>query len=103
MSRYGVLRLARTAPFARTQPAIVRSPFTNASRSVSSSIGRRNKDDPYHKNSTAATGTSAGPHEGSASRTDNQISFEYPEDEEFPREKPVQGRGGEFHNSKMVI
>ncbi|RMZ91231.1 hypothetical protein DV736_g1525, partial [Chaetothyriales sp. CBS 134916] len=63
-------------------------------RSISTSDKRPNKDDPYHKSSTAATGTSAGPHEGSASRTNNQIIVEYPDQSKFPKEPPVQGRGG---------
>jgi NAD(P)-dependent dehydrogenase (short-subunit alcohol dehydrogenase family) len=51
------------------------------------------ESDPYHDSSTANP-EPAGAHEGSASRTDKQISFEYPDDEKFPREPTVQGRGG---------
>jgi len=107
MYRHSLLQASRqvlakpsTAPAAasnvgRIAAEVPTTPSTRISRAwVSSSIKRPNKDDPYHKASTAATGTSAGAHEGSSSRTDNQISFEYPEDEQFPREPPVQGRGG---------
>ncbi|RMZ80541.1 hypothetical protein DV737_g2951, partial [Chaetothyriales sp. CBS 132003] len=73
-----------------------RSQLLYAVRSVSTSDKRPNKDDPYHKSSTAATGTSAGPHEGSASRTNNQIIVEYPDESEFPKEPPMQGRGVHF-------
>lgn len=54
------------------------------------------KSDPYHKSSTEATGTSAGPHEGSASRTDREIIVEYPEDETVfeEHERPLRGLGG---------
>jgi D-arabinitol 2-dehydrogenase len=52
------------------------------------------KDDPYRSSSTAAEPTDKQAHEGSFSRTDNQVSFEYPDEESFPRSKIVQGRGG---------
>ncbi|KPI41645.1 D-arabinitol 2-dehydrogenase [ribulose-forming] [Cyphellophora attinorum] len=77
----------------RTSPS-----FTTTTRRTLSTAPRLyddSKNDPYHKQSTAATGTSAGPHEGSSSRTDNQISFEYPDDGNLGvREAQVQGRGG---------
>jgi D-arabinitol 2-dehydrogenase len=104
MSRPAAVRLATTIRAA----AAPRRSLTASSRLTASHTGapastrflsttpiRREKDDPYHESSTASTGTSAGPHEGSASRTDNQIVIEYPEDEsEFPSEPAVQGRGG---------
>lgn len=52
------------------------------------------KEDPYHSSSTAAARTEKQAHEGSFSRTDNQVSFEYPDEENFPRSQIVQGRGG---------
>lgn len=101
MARTSVLRFAQTAarpattvPRASALSSRTRFLSTTAARTISSGSIRRDASDPYHKQSTAATGTSAGPHEGSASRTDNQISFEYPEDENMEREKIVQGRGG---------
>lgn len=60
----------------------------------------REKDDPYHDYSSANP-DAAGAHEGSASRTDNQISFPYPDEENFPREPTVQGRGG-FHMQRTL-
>lgn len=33
-------------------------------------------------------------HEGRFSRTDNMVSFAYPEEDDMPRSAPVQGRGG---------
>lgn len=94
-ARQSFLRIARTSA-SPGSAQVPRSSLRNltTARFVSSSSGRRNKDDPYHKASTAATGTSAGPHEGSQSRTDNQISIEYPDDGRLPREPPLQGRGG---------
>lgn len=52
------------------------------------------KDDPYRSSSTAAAPTDKEAHEGSFSRTDNQVSFEYPDEGSFPRSQIVQGRGG---------
>ena len=95
MSQKNAIRLAsRLSSAVRPNVILPRSRILNATRSVSTTIKRPNKDDPYHKSSTAATGTSAGPHEGSSSRTDNQIRVEYPDAEDFPREQAVQGRGG---------
>ena len=58
-------------------------------------------EDKYHLASTAAKAGAGGKHEGSASRTDNQISFGYPEEQEFPRSQVVQGRGG-FHLKRTL-
>lgn len=54
----------------------------------------RSKDDPYRSSTTAASRTDTQAHEGSFSRTDREVSFEYPKEEDFPRSKIVQGRGG---------
>lgn len=40
-------------------------------------------------------------HEGKFSRTDNSIRVEYPEEENLPSSKPVQGRGG-FHFKRTL-
>jgi D-arabinitol 2-dehydrogenase len=52
------------------------------------------KDDPYRSSSTAAAPTEKQAHEGSFSRTDREVSFEYPDKQDFPRSQIVQGRGG---------
>ncbi|KIW70724.1 hypothetical protein PV04_02966 [Phialophora macrospora] len=67
---------------------------TTSSRALRLAPSRRDKNDPYHKASTEATGTSAGPHEGSASRTDREIVVEYPLEEDLPQDRPLRGRGG---------
>ena len=47
------------------------------------------------KRSTAATALdTAHQHEGSFSRTDKRIGIQHPEEHEFPKSAPVQGRGG---------
>lgn len=95
MSQSSFLRLASRVAARSVAPRAVPQPTAaRFHRFVSSSSGRKSKDDPYHEHSTGALGQSSGPHEGSSSRTDNQISFEYPPDEDFPVESPVQGRGG---------
>ncbi|KAK5702372.1 hypothetical protein LTR17_022369 [Elasticomyces elasticus] len=40
-------------------------------------------------------------HEGQFSRTDNRIKVEYPEEDNLPSSKPVQGRGG-FHFKRTL-
>lgn len=76
-------------------PSTQRFISSTISRAVSSSQGRRNKDDPFHDSSSATLGRPGFDHEGSQARTDDSIVVEYPETtEEFPPEPPVQGRGG---------
>lgn len=97
MARTQLLNLAaRTAARQAPRAAITRSPFTTTTqRYVSSSQGRRNKDDPFHHSSSATLGKPGYEHEGSQSRTDNTIVVEYPEETtDFPREPTIQGRGG---------
>jgi hypothetical protein len=95
MSRSTLLRLVtKVATPARPNRVGPQSSLVATTRSIATSNTRRNNKDRYHGSSTAATGTSAGPHEGSASRTDSQIVVEYPEARDFPREPAVQGRGG---------
>jgi len=86
-------RIYRSAPAARPSPRVF---STAQARPLRITSLLNDKSDPYHKASTEATGTSAGPHEGSASRTDREIIVEYPEDEkEFDRhERPLRGFGG---------
>lgn len=95
MAHRQLLRLAGLSTFRQT-------PLSSASRVSalriqrfgSSPQRRDNKDDPFHESSTATLGLPGGEHEGSVSRTDSDIVLEYPKDEEFPVEPPVQGRGG---------
>lgn len=44
---------------------------------------------------SAPTGSSGeNEHEGTFARTDREVRVEYPEEQDLPRSKPVQGRGG---------
>ncbi len=84
-----------TKPTSSTIRPQFRSVSTSSSKPISHTPRRKDSSDPYHKASTEATGTSAGPHEGSASRTDKEIVVEYPDDEkDLPPERPLRGRGG---------
>ena len=68
-----------------------------STRLLSSSSTRASdgsKDDPYRPSSTAAAPTDKQAHEGSFSRTDREVSFQYPDEQDFPRSQIVQGRGG---------
>jgi D-arabinitol 2-dehydrogenase len=81
----------------------LKNTISQTSRSISHTPRLREKTagDKYHDASTAAEPGAAGQHEGSASRTNNQISFEYPDEQEVPRSKVVQGRGG-FHMKRTL-
>lgn len=79
------------------------APLTRLGRGIASTRPNANdngskngsKDnDPYRSGSTAAKPSEKHPHEGRFSRTDNQVSFPYPKEENFPRSKLLQGRGG---------
>lgn len=74
---------------------------TTAPRQVEPTLGRRNKDDPFHASSSATLGKPGFEHEGSQARTDNTIVVEYPEDG-HPREPPVQGRGGSHYKRTLA-
>jgi hypothetical protein len=85
-----------TSAPARTQPKAFRPFSSNSACALRITPNLNDESDPYHKSSTEATGTSAGPHEGSASRTDKDIIVEYPEDESVFNEyqPPLRGYGG---------
>ena len=59
------------------------------------------QEDPYRSSSTAAARTDKQPHEGSFSRTDREVSFEYPKEGSLPGSQIVQGRGG--RNMKRTL
>jgi D-arabinitol 2-dehydrogenase len=73
------------------------------SRSISDKARLYNKSssDKYHDVSTAGEPGAGGQHEGSASRTDDQIKIEYPGERALPRSQVVQGRGG-FHMKRTL-
>ena len=65
-------------------------PFSSSSRRVKNN----GQDDPYRGSSTTARPEEKQAHEGSFSRTDREVSFEYPDEADLPRSQSVQGRGG---------
>ncbi len=65
-----------------------------SSTSVRASDG--SKEDPYRSSSTAAAPSDKQAHEGSFSRTDREVSFGYPDEQDVPRSQIVQGRGGPY-------
>lgn len=81
----------------RPMPSRVSAHARGAARwlcSTPSKCADGSKEDPYRSSSTAANSTDKHAHEGSFSRTDREVSFEYPDEQSFPRSKIVQGRGG---------
>lgn len=53
-----------------------------------------NESDDRHDRYSTAAEPGESEHEGRFSRTDNTIVVEYPKEEELPRERAIQGRGG---------
>lgn len=97
--------LSRTAARACARPSTIQNVTrlvtpapryisSTTAKAVSSSPGRRDQNDPFHKSSSATLGQPGFKHEGSQARTDDSIVVQYPEDADFPPEPPVQGRGG---------
>ena len=102
----GVGRAVIRAPALRSSP----NPFNAASlaaarRSFSVTASIRKDDEgehgEYEKMLTGAKPGAAGDHEGSFSRTDKRIQVEYPEEADYPKAKPVQGRGG-YHFKRTL-
>ena len=80
--------------------------LTFAAKKSFSSTSPTRKDDKgehgeYEKMLTGAKPGAAGDHEGSFSRTDKRIQVEYPEDGDYPKGQPVQGRGG-YHFKRTL-
>ena len=71
---------------ASLKPTTIRRPITSTQK-----LYKEDKNTASAANATTQTG---GKHEGSFARTDNTVRVEYPEEHEFPRSQPVQGRGG---------
>jgi hypothetical protein len=91
----------RAANQATARPAAVqgasRSSLLINTRCISSTASRfqdDSKNDPKLRSTTAAPPGASGPHEGAYARTDESVVIEYPKDDEMPRSRIVQGRGG---------
>ena len=93
----------------RASTTAIRPPTSGAAAKLparlfsSTAVVREDKDDPEdkHHQYTTAGRRGAFQHEGQFSRTDRNIRVEYPEEEDLPRQKPVQGRGG-FHFKRTL-
>lgn len=83
----------RVSVVARTVPQSSR-PFSSSTPLFEDDERRSPSDQAIHDATTAGEPGASGLHEGQFSRTDNTVVVKYPEDEDMPRSKPVQGRGG---------
>lgn len=97
-----VSRASSTAIRPPTLPLAIKSstrPFSKIGRLQE----KQNEDDnESHLDQYSTSGEpGAFEHEGQHSRTDKRIRVEYPDEEELPRQKPVQGRGG-FHFKRTL-
>lgn len=77
--------------------------FASSPRLFSSTprLRERDPDDKYHSSSTAAEIHDIAAHEGQFARTNRDVRVEYPEEEQMPRSKVIQGRGG-FHLKRTL-
>ncbi|KAK0251428.1 hypothetical protein LTS02_008568 [Friedmanniomyces endolithicus] len=111
-----VARASATPVRAPTFTAATRVPFSQTEKTATHPPHARNfsngavlkekapKDDADHnKHDEYSTSGKPGAfkHEGQHSRTDNRIKVEYPEEDNLPASKPVQGRGG-FHFKRTL-
>ncbi|GCB17447.1 D-arabinitol 2-dehydrogenase [Aspergillus awamori] len=103
MFRSTIVRQAAKALSQSLRPAVLaateQQSLDTFVRSLSSTAHRFNKDDDIKKDpfltatNKAPEGT-LGETEGRFARTDENVKFEYPDDENMPRSPIVQGRGG---------
>ncbi|KAI2822576.1 hypothetical protein CBS115989_1967 [Aspergillus niger] len=103
MFRSTIVRQAAKALSQSPRPAVLAATEQRSIdifvRSLSSTAHRLNKDDDIKKDpfltatNKAPEGT-LGETEGRFARTDENVKFEYPDDENMPRSPIVQGRGG---------
>lgn len=70
-------------------------------RAFSRAIIRRDKAPDNLEELTTAGEPGASEHEGKFARTDENITFEHPEEHQLPSSAPVQGRGG-FHFKRTL-
>ncbi|GAQ39496.1 hypothetical protein AtubIFM56815_007832 [Aspergillus tubingensis] len=103
MSRSTIVRQAAKAlsqsPWPAVSAATKQRFLATFVRSLSSTALRLNKDDdimkdPFLTATNKAPEGTLGETEGRFARTDENVKFEYPDDENMPRSPIVQGRGG---------
>lgn len=95
----------------RASTTAIRPPTSSATaiarvRQFSNTLNRYEKKDDseeqHHLDQYSTSGErGAFKHEGQFSRTDRTIRVEYPEEDDLPRQRPVQGRGG-FHFKRTL-
>jgi len=104
MFKHNILRQVSRASTTAVRPPTFNAAAKTAQRAFSVTTTTREKQgDPEdrHEQYTTAGKPGAFKHEGEFSRTDNRIRVEYPEEEDLPRQKMVQGRGG-FHFQRTL-
>lgn len=104
MFKHNLLRqVSRASTTAVRPPGLVARaatrPFTST-YAVREKIDDSHDEHPFDQYSTSGE-RGAFEHEGQHSRTDKRIRVEYPDEENLPRQKPVQGRGG-FHFKRTL-
>ena len=96
MFKHTLLRQVSRASTTAIRPPSLPITSTYASRLLNNSaITRKSKEEDDHLDQHSTAGERGKfEYEGQHSRTDRNVRVEYPEEEDLPRQKPVQGRGG---------
>lgn len=104
MFKHNILRQVSRASATAIRPPTVRLVISQSivkPFSTSPTVLEK-KDESEHLDQYTTSGEpGAFKHEGQHSRTDKRIRVEYPEEEDLPRQQPVQGRGG-FHFKRTL-
>ncbi|KAK4985268.1 hypothetical protein LTR50_006072 [Elasticomyces elasticus] len=69
-------------------------------RKESSPDSNSNDESPHDVHSTSSNEVAE--HEGQFARTDSSVKFEHPEEHEYPKSAPVQGRGGNHYKRTLA-
>nr|XP_036588994.1 D-arabinitol dehydrogenase (short-chain dehydrogenase) [Colletotrichum truncatum]KAF6800636.1 D-arabinitol dehydrogenase (short-chain dehydrogenase) [Colletotrichum truncatum] len=86
-------RLARTIrPI--IQNAQIRGKSQNSATTAAASLSATKPQQPQSRNISSSPHVREKPHPGQYSRTDPEVTVEYPEDHELPSSQPVRGHGG---------
>lgn len=91
----------RTPAFTPAVSRIGARAFTSTPSILDKKNDNPDDDGDHHDRYSTASRMGEFEHEGKFSRTDNSIQIEYPEEENLPSSKPVQGRGG-FHFKRTL-
>ncbi|KAF7197672.1 D-arabinitol 2-dehydrogenase [ribulose-forming] [Pseudocercospora fuligena] len=103
MFKHNILRQLSRASTTAARPPTAAALTRQATRGIRVTPRARSDDEVKDKHDEYSTAGKRGAfeHEGQFSRTDNTIKVEYPEEEDLPSSRPIQGRGG-YHFKRTL-